>query len=70
MEGRLLEGSDVRMSCKSADGSDPIHYKWERVLDKGKYVGKLPPLALLGKHLPPPVVRSTFTPNEVNHSVQ
>ncbi|KAF5893571.1 CXADR-like membrane protein, partial [Clarias magur] len=47
MEGRLLEGSDVKMSCKSADGSDPIHYKWERVLDKGRYVGKLPPLALL-----------------------
>ncbi|XP_029546468.1 CXADR-like membrane protein isoform X2 [Salmo trutta] len=47
MEGRLLEGSDVKMSCKSADGSDPINYKWERVLDKGKYVGKLPPLALI-----------------------
>lgn len=49
MEGKLLEGGDVKMSCKSADGSDPIHYKWERVLDKGKYVGKLPPLALIGK---------------------
>uniref|UniRef100_A0A4W4DS57 Ig-like domain-containing protein n=1 Tax=Electrophorus electricus TaxID=8005 RepID=A0A4W4DS57_ELEEL len=36
MEGRLLEGSDVRLSCKSADGSEPINYKWERVLDKGK----------------------------------
>ncbi|XP_058483993.1 CXADR-like membrane protein [Solea solea] len=47
MEGKLLEGGDVKMSCKSADGSDPIHYKWERVLDKGKYVGKLPPLALI-----------------------
>ncbi|XP_028278045.1 CXADR-like membrane protein [Parambassis ranga] len=47
MEGKLLEGGDVKMSCKSADGSDPIHYKWERVLDKGKYIGKLPPLALL-----------------------
>ncbi|KAM6970680.1 CXADR-like membrane protein [Aplochiton taeniatus] len=47
MEGRLLEGSDVKMSCKSADGSDPINYKWERVLDKGKYIGKLPPLALI-----------------------
>uniref|UniRef100_A0A4W4DS52 Ig-like domain-containing protein n=1 Tax=Electrophorus electricus TaxID=8005 RepID=A0A4W4DS52_ELEEL len=34
MEGRLLEGSDVRLSCKSADGSEPINYKWERVLDK------------------------------------
>lgn len=44
-----MEGSDVKMSCKSADGSDPINYKWERVLDKGKYVGKLPPLALIGK---------------------
>lgn len=51
MEGKPLEGSDVKMSCKSADGSDPIHYKWERVLDKGKHVGKLPPLALIGKYL-------------------
>ncbi|XP_060911723.1 CXADR-like membrane protein [Labrus mixtus] len=47
MEGKLLEGGDVRMSCKSADGSDPVLYKWERLMDKGKYVGKLPPLALL-----------------------
>ncbi|XP_026143720.1 CXADR-like membrane protein [Carassius auratus] len=47
MEGRLLEGSDVKLSCKSSDGSDPIHYKWERVLDKGKSVGKLPTLALI-----------------------
>ncbi len=28
MEGRLLEASDVKLSCKSSDGSDPIHYKW------------------------------------------
>lgn len=49
MEGKLLAGSDVKMSCKSADGSDPIKYKWERVLDKGKYLGKLPPLAVIGK---------------------
>ncbi|XP_034150489.1 CXADR-like membrane protein isoform X2 [Esox lucius] len=47
MDGRLLEGSDVKLSCKSSDGSDPINYKWEKVLDKGKSVGKLPPLALL-----------------------
>ncbi|XP_040007049.1 CXADR-like membrane protein [Xiphias gladius] len=47
MEGKLLAGSDVKMSCKSADGSDPIKYKWERVLDKGKYLGKLPPLAVI-----------------------
>ncbi|KAL4660639.1 CXADR-like membrane protein isoform X1 [Arapaima gigas] len=47
MEGRLLQGNDVKLSCRSADGSDPIHYRWERVLDKGKNVGKLPPLALV-----------------------
>lgn len=47
MDGKLLEGSDVKLSCKSSDGSDPINYKWERVLDKGKSVGKLPPLALI-----------------------
>lgn len=49
MEGKLLEGGDVKMSCKSADGSDPLHYKWERVMDKGKYGGKLPSMALVGK---------------------
>uniref|UniRef100_H3D2F3 Ig-like domain-containing protein n=1 Tax=Tetraodon nigroviridis TaxID=99883 RepID=H3D2F3_TETNG len=47
MDGKLLEGSDVKLSCKSSDGSDPIHYKWERVLDKGKSLGKLPNLALI-----------------------
>ncbi|XP_064209247.1 CXADR-like membrane protein [Anguilla rostrata] len=47
MEGRLLEGSDVKLSCRSADGSDPIQYKWERVLDKGRTMGRLPPLALI-----------------------
>ncbi|XP_028857576.1 CXADR-like membrane protein isoform X2 [Denticeps clupeoides] len=47
MEGRLLQGSDVKLSCKSSDGSDPMHYKWERMLDKGKSAGKLPPLALV-----------------------
>uniref|UniRef100_A0A667XTY0 Ig-like domain-containing protein n=1 Tax=Myripristis murdjan TaxID=586833 RepID=A0A667XTY0_9TELE len=31
MDGKLLEGSDVKLSCKSSDGSDPISYKWERV---------------------------------------
>lgn len=49
MEGRLLEGSDVKLSCKSSDGSDPIQYKWERVPDKGKSVGKLPPFTLIGE---------------------
>ena len=49
MEGKLLEGGDVKISCKSADGSDPIHYKWEMVRNQGKYVSKLPPLAMIGK---------------------
>ncbi|XP_034023918.1 CXADR-like membrane protein [Thalassophryne amazonica] len=47
MESRLVEGSDVKLSCKSNDGSDPISYKWERVLDKGKSLGKLPNMALI-----------------------
>nr|XP_061797450.1 CXADR-like membrane protein [Nerophis lumbriciformis] len=47
MDGDLLEGSDVKLSCKSSDGSDPINYKWERVLDKGKSLGKLPNMALI-----------------------
>ncbi|TRY65090.1 hypothetical protein DNTS_026847 [Danionella cerebrum] len=61
MEGRLLEGSDVRLSCKSSDGSDPISYKWERVLDKGKYAGKLPPLALIDLKNPEIVTLKNLT---------
>ncbi|XP_058644992.1 CXADR-like membrane protein isoform X4 [Onychostoma macrolepis] len=61
MEGRLLEGSDVRLSCKSTDGSDPISYKWERVLDKGKYAGKLPPLALIDLKNPEIVTLKNLT---------
>ncbi|XP_062860983.1 CXADR-like membrane protein [Trichomycterus rosablanca] len=45
MQGDLLEGSEVKLSCKSSEGSDPIGYKWEKVLDKGKSVGKLPHLS-------------------------
>lgn len=51
MDGKLLEGSDVKLSCKSSDGSDPISYKWERVLEKGKSLGKLPNLALIGEKI-------------------
>lgn len=47
MDGKIMEGSDVKLNCKSSDGSDPISYKWERVLDKGKSLGKLPNLALI-----------------------
>ncbi|XP_059400554.1 CXADR-like membrane protein [Carassius carassius] len=61
LEGRLLEGSDVRLSCKSTDGSDPISYKWERVLDKGKYAGKLPPLALIDLKNPEIVTLKNLT---------
>ncbi|CAB1348021.1 unnamed protein product [Coregonus sp. 'balchen'] len=61
MDGRLLEGSDVKLSCKSSDGSDPIKYNWERVLDKGKSVGKLPLLALRDQKNPEIVTLRNLT---------
>uniref|UniRef100_A0A668UWU2 Ig-like domain-containing protein n=1 Tax=Oreochromis aureus TaxID=47969 RepID=A0A668UWU2_OREAU len=61
MEGKFLEGSDVKMSCKSTDGSDPIHYKWEKVLDEGKYVDKLPPLTLIDFKTPEIVALRNLT---------
>ncbi|KAM6945956.1 CXADR-like membrane protein [Aplochiton taeniatus] len=42
MDGKLLEGSDVKLSCKSSDGSEPISYKWQKDVDKGKSWGRLP----------------------------
>ncbi|KAM8854348.1 CXADR-like membrane protein [Synchiropus picturatus] len=47
MDGKPSEGSDVKLNCKSSDGSEPINYKWERVLERGKSLGKLPNLALI-----------------------
>uniref|UniRef100_A0AAX7T4Q3 Ig-like domain-containing protein n=1 Tax=Astatotilapia calliptera TaxID=8154 RepID=A0AAX7T4Q3_ASTCA len=64
MEGKFLEGSDVKMSCKSADGSDPIHYKWEKVLDEGKYVDKLPPLTLIDFKTPEIVALRNLTKDD------
>ncbi|XP_030217774.1 CXADR-like membrane protein [Gadus morhua] len=61
MEGKLLEGADVKMSCKSSDGSDPVLYKWERLMDKGKYAGKLPPMALLDLKNPEIVTLKNLT---------
>lgn len=61
MDGKLLKGSDVKLSCKSSDGSDPISYKWERVLDNGKSLGKLPNLALIDLKNPEIVTLRNFT---------
>ncbi|XP_064157929.1 CXADR-like membrane protein isoform X1 [Anguilla rostrata] len=61
MEGRLLEGSSVKLSCKSADGSDPIQYRWDRVLDKGKSVGKLPAQARIDLKNPEIVTLQNLT---------
>ncbi|KAJ8368896.1 hypothetical protein SKAU_G00089240 [Synaphobranchus kaupii] len=61
MEGQLLEGSNVKLSCKSADGSDPILYKWERVVDKGKSMGKLPSQALVDLKNPEIVTLQNLT---------
>ncbi|KAM8835296.1 CXADR-like membrane protein [Synchiropus picturatus] len=52
LEGKLLEGGNVKMRCKSTDGSDPIHYKWEKLLDKGKHPGKPPPTLLIDLKVP------------------
>ncbi|MBN3300483.1 CLMP protein, partial [Amia calva] len=60
-EGNLQVGSTVKMSCKSSDGSDPIIYKWERVLDKGKTVGKLPLQAYFDKKNPEIITLSNLT---------
>uniref|UniRef100_A0A8C7YHR2 Ig-like domain-containing protein n=1 Tax=Oryzias sinensis TaxID=183150 RepID=A0A8C7YHR2_9TELE len=61
MEGKFFEGGEVKMSCKSADGSNPIHYKWERLGEKGKYAGKLPPLALIDLKNPETVTLKNLT---------
>ncbi|KAG9348281.1 hypothetical protein JZ751_002016 [Albula glossodonta] len=60
-EGTLLEGSNVKLKCKSEEGSDPMHYKWERVLDKGNSVGRLPSMALIDLKNPEIVTLQNLT---------
>ncbi|XP_075905919.1 CXADR-like membrane protein isoform X1 [Nelusetta ayraudi] len=59
------EGVNVKLSCKSDEGSDPIHYKWERILDKGKSLGKLPNLALIDLKNPEIVTLRNFTRDNI-----
>ncbi|XP_043935402.1 CXADR-like membrane protein [Protopterus annectens] len=37
-EGELTEGNEVTLHCKSAEGTDPIEYRWNKIPDKdGKF---------------------------------
>ncbi|XP_015193038.1 CXADR-like membrane protein isoform X2 [Lepisosteus oculatus] len=60
-EGTPEEGGSVKLSCKSSDGSDPIKYRWERVLGNGKNVGKLPQQALIDLQNPEIVTLRNLT---------
>ncbi|XP_041865347.1 CXADR-like membrane protein [Melanotaenia boesemani] len=61
MEGNLSEGGDVKMSCKSADGSEPILYRWERVVENGRYASRLPLLAHIDWKKPETVTLRNLT---------
>ncbi|XP_041098364.1 CXADR-like membrane protein, partial [Polyodon spathula] len=61
LEGKLLEGNDVTLGCGSADGTDPITYKWERVPKNGNSQSYLPPQSRIDLHHPEIVILRNLT---------
>ncbi|XP_078537954.1 CXADR-like membrane protein [Lissotriton helveticus] len=47
-EGDLSVGENLSLNCKSAAGTEPIVYQWQRISDTGGKLGPLPPTSRLG----------------------
>ncbi|XP_069750681.1 CXADR-like membrane protein [Narcine bancroftii] len=41
IQGKLLQGNDIKLQCRSEKGTEPIHYKWEHLLDVDGHQTKL-----------------------------
>ncbi|XP_078387984.1 CXADR-like membrane protein isoform X1 [Cetorhinus maximus] len=42
-QGQLLQGNDIKLNCKSEDGTQPILYRWNHVLDTEGHQAKFHP---------------------------
>ncbi|XP_005428926.2 CXADR-like membrane protein [Geospiza fortis] len=43
LEGELLEGKELSLQCRSASGTAPISYRWQRLSEEDERAEQLPP---------------------------
>ncbi|XP_039620105.1 CXADR-like membrane protein [Polypterus senegalus] len=60
-EGKFLEGSELKLGCKSTEGTEPIVYKWERIPKNERSRGYLPPQSRIDLSNPEIVILRNLT---------
>ncbi|NWI78247.1 CLMP protein, partial [Dryoscopus gambensis] len=43
LEGEMLEGKELSLQCRSASGTAPISYRWQRISEEDERAEQLPP---------------------------
>lgn len=49
LEGEMLEGKELSLQCRSASGTAPISYRWQRISEEDERAEHLPPNARVSK---------------------
>lgn len=49
LEGELLEGKELSLQCRSASGTAPISYRWQRINEEDERAEHLPPTSRVSK---------------------
>uniref|UniRef100_A0A4W3HBK0 CXADR-like membrane protein n=1 Tax=Callorhinchus milii TaxID=7868 RepID=A0A4W3HBK0_CALMI len=52
IQGKLLQGNDIKLQCKSEKGTNPIQYRWEWVSDANGHQAKFPSSSHIDSSIP------------------
>uniref|UniRef100_A0A8C7ECB6 CXADR like membrane protein n=1 Tax=Nothoprocta perdicaria TaxID=30464 RepID=A0A8C7ECB6_NOTPE len=61
LEGELLEGKDLSLQCRSASGTAPISYRWQRLSEDEERAEHLPPTSRVNISNPGQVLLKNLT---------
>ncbi|NXA38956.1 CLMP protein, partial [Eudromia elegans] len=61
LEGELLEGKDLSLQCRSASGTAPISYRWQRLSEREERAEHLPPTSRVNISNPGQVLLKNLT---------
>ncbi|OWK52139.1 CXADR-like membrane protein [Lonchura striata] len=62
LEGEMLEGKELSLQCRSASGTAPISYRWQRISEEDERAEPLPPSSRVSESgIPSPSSRVTAT---------
>ncbi|XP_050766986.1 CXADR-like membrane protein isoform X1 [Gymnogyps californianus] len=61
LEGELLEGKELSLQCRSASGTAPISYRWQRINEEDERAEHLPPTSRVNISNPGQVLLKNLT---------